>query len=173
MCSVCLPVIRNLSSVNERTRQKMREMPGLVDSLVCYIQQEEAGDDKVARRSLTTWDISWHGPQWGFPNSCHHYECSTKESHSPCLFLSSSDSTHKMNRQSRLSLLWFTCRVWRILSAWWGISPTSCTRNFQHQCEYVLRAHPELQPSETTRPLAALHCTTKREFRYVGFSRKS
>lgn len=26
----------------------MREMPGLVDSLVCYIQQEEAGDDKVA-----------------------------------------------------------------------------------------------------------------------------
>lgn len=40
---------RNLSSVNERTRQKMREMPGLVDSLVCYIQQEEAGDDKVAK----------------------------------------------------------------------------------------------------------------------------
>lgn len=42
-----MPVNRNLSSVNERTRQKMREMPGLVDSLVSYIQHEEAGDDKV------------------------------------------------------------------------------------------------------------------------------
>ena len=38
---------RNLSSVNERTRQKMRDMPGLVDSLVSYIQQEETVDDKV------------------------------------------------------------------------------------------------------------------------------
>lgn len=41
---------RNLSSVNERTRQKMREMPGLVDSLVTYIQQEEQGDEKVSHR---------------------------------------------------------------------------------------------------------------------------
>lgn len=68
-----------------------------------------------------------------------------------------------------LLLLWFSCRVWRILSAWWGISPTSCTPSFQHQYECVLRAHPELQPSETTRPLAALHCTTKKEFRCVDF----
>lgn len=33
--------------MNERTRQKMRDMPGLVDSLVSYIQQEESADDKV------------------------------------------------------------------------------------------------------------------------------
>lgn len=38
---------RNLSSVNERTRQKMREMRGLVDSLVSYVLQEERADDKV------------------------------------------------------------------------------------------------------------------------------
>lgn len=44
---VCLFVCRNLSSVNERTRQKMRDMRGLVDSLVSYIQQEERADDKV------------------------------------------------------------------------------------------------------------------------------
>lgn len=44
--------LRNLSSVNERTRQKMREMPGLVDSLVTYIQQEEQGDEKGLENSL-------------------------------------------------------------------------------------------------------------------------
>ncbi|CAI5646478.1 unnamed protein product [Oreochromis niloticus] len=44
--------LRNLSSVNERTRQKMREMPGLVDSLVTYIQQEEQADEKGLENSL-------------------------------------------------------------------------------------------------------------------------
>uniref|UniRef100_A0A3Q3X556 Uncharacterized protein n=1 Tax=Mola mola TaxID=94237 RepID=A0A3Q3X556_MOLML len=44
--------LRNLSSVNERTRQKMRDMPGLVDSLVSYIQQEENADDKGFENSL-------------------------------------------------------------------------------------------------------------------------
>lgn len=44
--------LRNLSSVNERTRRKMRGMPGLVDSLVCYIQQEERRDDKGLENSL-------------------------------------------------------------------------------------------------------------------------
>ncbi|XP_059367201.1 plakophilin-3-like isoform X2 [Carassius carassius] len=41
--------LRNLSSVNERTRQQMREMRGLVDSLVGYIEnslQEGKGEDK-------------------------------------------------------------------------------------------------------------------------------
>lgn len=40
-------VFRNLSSVNERTRQRMRDMRGLVDSLVLYIQQEDTAEDKV------------------------------------------------------------------------------------------------------------------------------
>ncbi|XP_040009656.1 plakophilin-3-like isoform X2 [Xiphias gladius] len=44
--------LRNLSSVNERTRQKMRDMRGLVDSLVSYIQQEERTDDKGLENSL-------------------------------------------------------------------------------------------------------------------------
>ncbi|XP_028257607.1 plakophilin-3-like isoform X2 [Parambassis ranga] len=44
--------LRNLSSVNEKTRRKMRDTPGLVDSLVSYIQQEEAGDDKGLENSL-------------------------------------------------------------------------------------------------------------------------
>ncbi|XP_050925389.1 plakophilin-3 isoform X5 [Lates calcarifer] len=44
--------LRNLSSVNERTRQKMRDMQGLVDSLVSYIQQEERADDKGLENSL-------------------------------------------------------------------------------------------------------------------------
>ncbi|XP_054470510.1 plakophilin-3-like [Anoplopoma fimbria] len=44
--------LRNLSSVNERTRQKMRDMRGLVDSLVSYIQQEEGVDDKGLENSL-------------------------------------------------------------------------------------------------------------------------
>ncbi|KAM9366816.1 plakophilin-3-like [Symphorus nematophorus] len=44
--------LRNLSSVNERTRQKMRDMPGLVDSLVSYIQQEDRPDDKGLENSL-------------------------------------------------------------------------------------------------------------------------
>ncbi|XP_026071229.1 plakophilin-3-like isoform X1 [Carassius auratus] len=41
--------LRNLSSVNDRTRQQMREMRGLVDSLVGYIEnslQEGKGEDK-------------------------------------------------------------------------------------------------------------------------------
>ncbi|XP_015255898.1 PREDICTED: plakophilin-3 [Cyprinodon variegatus] len=44
--------LRNLSSVNERTRRKMRQTQGLLDSLVCYIQQEEIGDDKGLENSL-------------------------------------------------------------------------------------------------------------------------
>ncbi|XP_062417982.1 plakophilin-3-like [Pungitius pungitius] len=44
--------LRNLSSVNERTRRKMRDMQGLVDSLVSYIQQEDRGDDKGLENSL-------------------------------------------------------------------------------------------------------------------------
>uniref|UniRef100_H3C3K8 Plakophilin 3 n=1 Tax=Tetraodon nigroviridis TaxID=99883 RepID=H3C3K8_TETNG len=43
---------RNLSSVNERTRQKMRDMQGLVDSLVSYIEQEDRPDDKGLENSL-------------------------------------------------------------------------------------------------------------------------
>lgn len=52
-------VDRNLSSVNERTRQKMRDMQGLVDSLVSYIQQEERADDKVTLTILAC-DIIIH-----------------------------------------------------------------------------------------------------------------
>nr|XP_020441459.1 plakophilin-3-like isoform X2 [Monopterus albus] len=44
--------LRNLSSVNESTRQRMRDMRGLVDSLVAYIQQEERADDKGLENSL-------------------------------------------------------------------------------------------------------------------------
>lgn len=40
---------RNLSSVNEKTRQQMRELPGLVDSLVDYIKSslDDKSEDKV------------------------------------------------------------------------------------------------------------------------------
>ncbi|XP_035484183.1 plakophilin-3-like isoform X1 [Scophthalmus maximus] len=44
--------LRNLSSVNERTRQKMRDMRGLVESLVSYIQQEDIAEDKGLENSL-------------------------------------------------------------------------------------------------------------------------
>uniref|UniRef100_A0A8C6WIR9 Plakophilin 3b n=1 Tax=Neogobius melanostomus TaxID=47308 RepID=A0A8C6WIR9_9GOBI len=44
--------LRNMSSVNERTRQMMREMRGLVDSLVSYIQQEARADDKGLENCL-------------------------------------------------------------------------------------------------------------------------
>ncbi|XP_029353917.1 plakophilin-3-like isoform X2 [Echeneis naucrates] len=44
--------LRNLSSVNDRTRQKMRDMRGLVDALVSYIQQEERGEDKGLENCL-------------------------------------------------------------------------------------------------------------------------
>ncbi|KAM6981053.1 plakophilin-3 [Aplochiton taeniatus] len=47
--------LRNLSSVNERTRQMMRETRGLVDSLVSYIQssvQEETAEDKGVENSV-------------------------------------------------------------------------------------------------------------------------
>ncbi|XP_029000275.1 plakophilin-3 [Betta splendens] len=44
--------LRNLSSVNERTRQRMRDMRGLLDSLVSYVQQENRADDKGLENSL-------------------------------------------------------------------------------------------------------------------------
>ncbi|XP_060924744.1 plakophilin-3-like [Limanda limanda] len=44
--------LRNLSSVNERTRQKMRDMQGLVDSLVSYITQDDMTEDKGLENSL-------------------------------------------------------------------------------------------------------------------------
>nr|XP_029497483.1 plakophilin-3-like isoform X1 [Oncorhynchus nerka] len=47
--------LRNLSSVNERTRQQMRDMRGLVDSLVAYIQnslQDEKAEDKGVENAV-------------------------------------------------------------------------------------------------------------------------
>ncbi|XP_077451275.1 plakophilin-3-like isoform X2 [Stigmatopora argus] len=44
--------LRNLSSVNQRTREKLRDTPGLVDSLVSYIKQEDIPDDKGLENSL-------------------------------------------------------------------------------------------------------------------------
>ncbi|KAM9824968.1 plakophilin-3-like isoform 1-T1 [Syngnathus typhle] len=44
--------LRNLSSVNQRTREKMRDTSGLVDSLVSYIQQEVGADDKGLENSV-------------------------------------------------------------------------------------------------------------------------
>lgn len=36
---VHIPLYRNMSSVNEKTRQLMRETKGLIDALVGYIQK--------------------------------------------------------------------------------------------------------------------------------------
>uniref|UniRef100_A0A3Q3D8W4 Plakophilin 3 n=1 Tax=Hippocampus comes TaxID=109280 RepID=A0A3Q3D8W4_HIPCM len=44
--------LRNLSSVNQRAREKMRDTSGLVDSLVSYIQQEVSTDDKGLENSV-------------------------------------------------------------------------------------------------------------------------
>ncbi|XP_057694284.1 plakophilin-3-like [Corythoichthys intestinalis] len=44
--------LRNLSSVNQRTREKMRDTSGLVDSLVSYIKQEVSADDKGLENSV-------------------------------------------------------------------------------------------------------------------------
>ncbi|XP_053716662.1 plakophilin-3-like isoform X3 [Synchiropus splendidus] len=44
--------LRNLSSVNQKTREKMRDMRGLVDSLLSYVQQEERPNDKGLENSL-------------------------------------------------------------------------------------------------------------------------
>ncbi|KAJ3593107.1 hypothetical protein NHX12_005444 [Muraenolepis orangiensis] len=47
--------LRNLSSVNERTRQKMRDVRGLVDSLVAYVKnalQEDIANDKGVENTL-------------------------------------------------------------------------------------------------------------------------
>ncbi|XP_061669715.1 plakophilin-3-like [Syngnathoides biaculeatus] len=44
--------LRNLSSVNQRTRERMRETSGLVDSLVSYIQQDVGADDKGLENSV-------------------------------------------------------------------------------------------------------------------------
>ncbi|XP_020335173.1 plakophilin-3-like isoform X1 [Oncorhynchus kisutch] len=47
--------LRNLSSVNERTRQQMRDTRGLVDSLVAYIQnslQDEKSEDKGVENAV-------------------------------------------------------------------------------------------------------------------------
>lgn len=46
---ISVSATRNLSSVNEKTRQQMRELPGLVDSLVNYIKSslDDKSEDKV------------------------------------------------------------------------------------------------------------------------------
>lgn len=172
-----LPADRNLSSVNERTRQKMREMPGLVDSLVCYIQQEEAGDDKVAKLhwppetfsnivtvlSEASRRHSSHSLLWIDPQSKWPWPCGVNVSSELTMqFHQTWTSTHSPGVTAVVPR-----RVWRILSASWGTSPTSCTPSCQYQSECVWKAHPELQPADTARPLAASLCTTRRKFRYV------
>lgn len=51
--SVFSCLFRNLSSVNDKTRQQMRDTPGLVDSLVSYIKtclEDSKTEDKVKMR---------------------------------------------------------------------------------------------------------------------------
>lgn len=53
--SLSLCVVRNLSSVNEKTRQQMRETQGLVDCLVGYIKaslNENKTEDKVSQETM-------------------------------------------------------------------------------------------------------------------------
>lgn len=48
-------MLRNLSSVNDKTRQQMRETQGLVDSLVGYIKaslDDNRTEDKVRQESM-------------------------------------------------------------------------------------------------------------------------
>lgn len=53
---ISVSATRNLSSVNEKTRQQMRELQGLVDSLVNYIKSslDDKSEDKVRRGELKT-----------------------------------------------------------------------------------------------------------------------
>ncbi|XP_010791606.1 plakophilin-3 isoform X1 [Notothenia coriiceps] len=47
--------LRNMSSVNKKTRQQMREQPGLVDSLVCYIKnslEDGKAEDKGVENAM-------------------------------------------------------------------------------------------------------------------------
>ncbi|XP_028329444.1 plakophilin-3-like [Gouania willdenowi] len=44
--------LRNLSSINQRTRQRMRDTSGLLDYLVSYIQQEEKMNNKGFENSM-------------------------------------------------------------------------------------------------------------------------
>ncbi|KAK5867265.1 hypothetical protein PBY51_011774 [Eleginops maclovinus] len=47
--------LRNMSSVSKKTRQQMREQPGLVDSLVCYIQkslEDSKAEDKGVENAM-------------------------------------------------------------------------------------------------------------------------
>ncbi len=53
--SLALCVLRNLSSVNEKTRQQMRETQGLVHSLVGYIKascEDNKAEDKVRQENM-------------------------------------------------------------------------------------------------------------------------
>lgn len=48
-------MLRNLSSVNDKTRQQMRETQGLVDSLVGYIKaslEDNKTEDKVRQEEM-------------------------------------------------------------------------------------------------------------------------
>ncbi|XP_053173798.1 plakophilin-3-like [Scomber japonicus] len=73
--------LRNLSSVNERTRQKMRDMRGLVDSLVLYIQQEDRADDKGVENSLCVLrNLSYQLYQELPPSVRHRLEGPTRDS---------------------------------------------------------------------------------------------
>lgn len=48
-------LLRNMSSVNKKTRQQMREQSGLVDSLVCYIKnslEDGKAEDKVRSNEM-------------------------------------------------------------------------------------------------------------------------
>lgn len=56
MKSLSLYVIRNLSSVNEKTRVQMRATPQLVDSLVNYVKasfDNKKTEDKVRQKGWT------------------------------------------------------------------------------------------------------------------------
>lgn len=128
--SVCT---RNLSSVNEKTRQQMRETQGLVDSLVAYVKaslEENKAEDKVRQEEM----------QLNL-NCCF---CSTQVM---CIHLSLSMCIRRGLKMQCVS---------------WGTSPTSSTVRYLHLFRCAWKDQPELRKQERVTPLAALHLRAKK-----------
>lgn len=136
---LCAP--RNLSSVNEKTRQQMRETHGLVDSLVGYVKaslEDNKSEDKVSRGKI-------------------------KPDLKQLLLNLSLIITVCFNLCVCVSVR----RGWRMQCVCWGTSPTSCTVRCRHLLCYVWKDQPELRTLGRGTPLAALHIRAGKPKTYV------
>lgn len=135
--------LRNLSSVNDKTRQQMRDTPGLVDSLVSYIKtclEDSKTEDKGVENAVCIMrNLSYQLYSEIPPSMAHRLEGPTRDQDTGkgggigCFTANS--KKHKSGKSQDLATFSEVARVPRGMEWLWHPQVVSLYNRVLHQCD--------------------------------------